>query len=206
MKNRAIFLDRDGTISSKEGIHDHPYFVELFPFTIETIKKINDSPFLAIIATNQAGIGRGYFPVEELYESFEKLKEELIDRDTYLNGFYFCPHRHDAVIDKYKYDCGCRKPEPGMLIKAAKDFNIDLSKSYMIGDTMTDIGAGINAGTKTVLVLTGDTVVQDKGVPSAHPDFIFPSIEEAVDTILELEKDSDGIKKPLKDPFFVREC
>ncbi|MDD3625710.1 MAG: HAD-IIIA family hydrolase [bacterium] len=204
--NRAIFLDRDGTISTKEGIHEHPEYVELFPFTIDVIKKINQSPFLVIIATNQAGIGRGYFPVEKLIESFKKVQNELIAKDTYINGFYYCPHREDATIDKYKIKCACRKPGSGMLLKAAQDFDIDLENSYMIGDTMADIGAGLNAGLKTGLVLTGDTVMQKDEVETFHPDFIFPNIEQAVDTILSLENFS-GLKKEIKkDLFFIREC
>lgn len=204
--NKAIFLDRDGTISSKEGIHEHPEYIELFPFTIETIKKINLSPFLVIIATNQAGIGRGYFDVDLLLDSFKKLKTELIKNDTYLNAFYYCPHREDAVLDWYKIKCAGRKPGPGMLLQAAKDFNIDLSQSYMIGDTMADIGAGLNAGTKTVLVLTGNTLKQNGEVETFHPDFIFPTIEEAVDTILTLENDLEDKKLANKKFFFFREC
>lgn len=204
--NRAIFLDRDGTISSKEGIHDHPEYVELFPFTIDTIKKINKTPFLSIIATNQAGIGRGYFPKQVLLDNFLKIKTSFKEEGAYLNGFYFCPHREDATIEEYKIKCNARKPGPGMLLQAAKDFNIDLKHSYMIGDTMADIGAGLNAGTKTCLVLTGDTLMQKDDKEIFHPDFIFSNIEEAVSTILDLESNYDWEKNPIKEHFFIREC
>lgn len=162
LKNRqkAIFLDRDGTINKYIGfLRDIEQF-ELLPGVSEAIKKINNSGYLAIVVTNQPVIARGDVTYAELDEIHHKM-ETLLGKDgAYVDAIYYCPHHPDkgfeGEIPELKFECNCRKPKPGMLMKAAKDYNIDLTQSWMIGDGENDIKAGINAGCNTVLIGTED--------------------------------------------------
>ena len=155
-KQKAVFLDRDGTINKYVGFLRNIEDFELLPGVIEAIKKINESGYLCIIVTNQPVIARGEVSEEELDDIHKKLETELGKDGAYIDGLYYCPHHphkgFDGEIPELKIDCICRKPKPGMLLKASSDFNIDLSKSWMIGDSESDIVAGINAGCKTVLL------------------------------------------------------
>lgn len=161
-KQKAIFLDRDGTINKYVGFLREVEQFELLPNTSEAIKKINDSGYLAIVVTNQPVIARGEVTFEQLDQIHNKM-ETLLGKDgTYLDGIYFCPHHphkgFEGEIPELKVECECRKPKPGMLLQAAKDFNIDLSKSWMIGDSDNDILAGENAGCSTARVTEKDSL------------------------------------------------
>ena len=151
-KQRAIFLDRDGTINTYVGFLRDINDFELIEGTAEAIKLINESGYLAIVVTNQPVIARGEVSWDELYEIHRKMQTLLGQEGAYLDGIYICPHHPDKGFEgerpKYKIVCDCRKPKPGLLLKAAKDFNIDLSQSYMIGDSHRDVEAGENAGVK----------------------------------------------------------
>ena len=159
-KQKAIFLDRDGTINKYVGFLRNIDEFELLPGVEEAIKEINESGYLAIVVTNQPVIARGEVTVEELNEIHKKLETELGYKGAYIDGLYYCPHHphkgYEGEIPELKIDCECRKPKPGMLLKAAKDFNIDLSKSWMIGDGENDVKAGKAAGCKTALIGEGD--------------------------------------------------
>lgn len=159
-KQKAIFLDRDGTINKYVGfLRDIDEF-ELLPGVAEAIGKINISGYLAIVVTNQPVIARGEVGWEELQEIHNKMETLLGLEGVYLDGIYFCPHHphkgYEGEIPELKFDCDCRKPKPGMLLKAAEDFNIDLSQSWMIGDGENDIKAGEVAGCKTALIGEGN--------------------------------------------------
>ena len=159
-KQTAIFLDRDGTINKYVGfLRDIDEF-ELLPGVAEAIGKINRSGYLAIVVTNQPVIARGEVGWEELQEIHNKMETLLGLEGVYLDGIYFCPHHphkgYEGEIPELKFDCDCRKPKPGMLLKAAEDFNIDLSQSWMIGDGENDIKAGEVAGCKTALIGEGN--------------------------------------------------
>ena len=149
-KQKAIFLDRDGTINKYVGFLTKPEQFELLPGVAETIKKINKSGFLAIVVTNQPVIARGDCTWEELLQIHDKMETELGKEGAFLDAIYICPHHKDKGFvgerPDYKFDCDCRKPKPGLLLKAAVDYNIDLSKSCMIGDSERDVEAGRNAG------------------------------------------------------------
>lgn len=159
-KQRAVFLDRDGTINKYVGFLRNIDELELIDGVADAIKKINTSGFLAIVVTNQPVIARGEVSFEEMEVIHNKMETLLGKEGAYLDGIYFCPHHphkgYERERPELKFDCDCRKPKPGMLMNAAHDFNIDLSQSWMIGDGEVDIKAGQNAGCKTALIGTGD--------------------------------------------------
>ena len=152
-KQKAIFLDRDGTINKYVGFLRNIDDFELIDGVAEAIRQINESGYLAIVVTNQPVIARGEVSWEELNEIHKKMATLLGKKGAYVDGIYICPHHPDKGFEgerpEYKIDCDCRKPKPGLLLNAAKDFNIDLSQSIMIGDSDRDVEAGINAGCKS---------------------------------------------------------
>ena len=167
-KQKAIFLDRDGTINKYVGFLRNIDDFELIEGVSEAIRKINQSGYLAIVVTNQPVIARGEVTWDELHEIHKKM-ETLLGKDgAYIDGIYICPHHPDKGFEgerpEYKIDCECRKPKPGLLLQAAKDFNIDLSQSVMIGDSQNDVDAGNNAGLKWSLLLKGGLIETIKSV------------------------------------------
>lgn len=158
-KQKAIFLDRDGTLNKYVGFLRKPDELELLPGVAEAIRKINALGYLAIVITNQPVVARGEVSFDELEEIHRKLETELGKEGAYIDGLYYCPHHPDKGFDgevvELKQVCVCRKPKPGMILQAAKDFNIDLALSWMIGDSDIDIACGKNAGVHTAL-LTGE--------------------------------------------------
>lgn len=155
-QQKAIFLDRDGTINKYVGfLRDIDEF-ELLPGLAEAVETINASGYLAIVVTNQPVIARGEVTYEQLQEIHNKMETILGMQGAYLDAIYFCPHHphkgYEGEVAELKIECECRKPKPGMLLKAAEDFNIDLSQSWMIGDGENDIKAGEAAGCKTALI------------------------------------------------------
>lgn len=168
-KQKAIFLDRDGTINRYVGFLRSVNDFELIPGAAETIKKINEAGYLAIVVTNQPVVAHGEVTFDELEEIHNKMETLLGAEGAYLDAIYFCPHHphkgYAGEVPDLKFDCDCRKPKPGMLIKAARDFNIDLSQSWMIGDGENDMKAGRAAGCRTVFIGSG-TFGQDLSVHS----------------------------------------
>lgn len=159
-KQKAVFLDRDGTINKYVGFLRSIEEFELKPGVAEAIRKINNSGYLAIVVTNQPVIARGEVTVPELQLIHNKMETLLGAEGAYLDAIYYCPHHphkgYEGEVPELKIDCDCRKPKPGMLVKAAEDFNIDLTSSWMIGDGENDIKAGIAAGCKTALIGEGE--------------------------------------------------
>lgn len=159
-KQKAMFLDRDGTINKYVGFLRNIDDFELIDGVSEAIKKINASGYLAIVVTNQPVIARGEVTFQELEEIHNKMETLLGKEGAYLDAIYYCPHHprkgYEGERPELKMECDCRKPKPGMLLKAAEDYNIDLSQSWMIGDGENDVKAGINAGCKTVLLSNSD--------------------------------------------------
>lgn len=155
-KQKAVFLDRDGTINKYVGFLRNINQFELIEGVAEAIKRINASGYLCIVVTNQPVIARGEVTVPQLEEIHNKMETLLGLEGAYIDGLYYCPHHphrgFEGEIPELKSDCECRKPKPGMLLKAAEEFNIDLSKSWMVGDGENDIKAGENAGCKTCLI------------------------------------------------------
>lgn len=158
-RQRAIFLDRDGTMNVSKGFISNADDLELIPGTIEAVKAINKSGALAIVITNQPVIARGECSFEELHNIHNKLKTLLGEKGAFVDDIFYCPHHPDkgfeGEVPELKFDCECRKPKTGMIDEAVDKYNIDLSKSYMVGDSTMDLELARNAGVKSVLVDTG---------------------------------------------------
>ncbi|MGM0472070.1 MAG: D-glycero-alpha-D-manno-heptose-1,7-bisphosphate 7-phosphatase, partial [Bacillota bacterium] len=151
----GVFMDRDGTVSKEIGYVNHADRFELLPQTSAAIKLLNQQGLPAILATNQAGVARGYFPEERIREVHNKLKRLLKEDGAYLDAIYYCKHHPEVGAGEYCQDCNCRKPKPGMLEQGAAEFGLDLTKSYMIGDKISDVETAKRVGAQGILVLTG---------------------------------------------------
>jgi D,D-heptose 1,7-bisphosphate phosphatase len=184
-KQKAIFLDRDGVINEEISFISKPEDMRLYPYTPAAIRKINESGYKAIVVTNQSVIARNLCTPEELKIIHNKMETDLGRDRAKLDAIYFCPHHSDRGFpeerSEYKIDCLCRKPKPGMFFQAANDHNLDLSRSFMIGDSERDVEAGINAGCITVGLMTGYGMRKT----SLIPDFFFADLAEAVNFIID---------------------
>jgi len=188
MKNKAVFLDRDGVINEviyhKEmGIIDSPFTVDqlkLLPNVSDAINHFHDRGFKVIIVSNQPGMAKDHFSIDVFEKMRQKMNAELKKDGAFVDAEYYCFHHPYASVEKYKKICTCRKPKPGMLEKASKEHDIDLSKSWMIGDGITDIQAGQSAGCKTILIgrMKCDLcrIMDDEKV---KPDYIKPNLYKA---------------------------
>ena len=185
-KQKAIFLDRDGTINEYVGFLRNIDDFRLIPEVSDAIAMINSSSYLAIVATNQPVIARGEVSLEQLSNIHNKMETELGKDGAYIDDLMFCPHHPDkgfeGEVKELKIDCDCRKPKIGMLLRASEKYNIDLSQSWYIGDTTMDIQTGINAGARTVLVQTG--LAGEDGKYDVRPDYVAENLLKAVEYIL----------------------
>lgn len=197
MKKRAVFLDRDGTINKDVGYPNSFRLIEIFPYSFEAIRKINEANMLAVIVTNQSGVGRSLIAEKILHLIHQKLRNSFAQHQAYFDGIYYCPHYLSSSNPHYRKDCHCRKPKPGMALQAAKDLNINLNKSYMVGDKVEDILFGLNIQAKPVLVLTGFgqeslPKLKERGIKLAH---VASHLLDAVHWILEREKSANPVLK-----------
>jgi D,D-heptose 1,7-bisphosphate phosphatase len=154
-RQAAVFLDRDGTINEEIGYMDRLEKLRLIPGAAEAIRLINESGLKTVVVTNQSGVARGMFDEGLVHQVNARLREMLRAEGAAIDGIYFCPHHPTAGREDYLRACDCRKPAPGLLLRAAEDLQIDLARSYMVGDTIKDIEAGTRAGAKGILVRTG---------------------------------------------------
>lgn len=189
MKKRAVFLDRDGTINRDVGYPNSYGMIKIFSYSFAAVRKINEAGFLAVIVTNQSGVGKGFIEEKNLHNIHQKMRLAFAEKKAYFDGIYYCPHYEKAEVPEYRKDCSCRKPNPGMALQAARDLNIDISKSYMIGDKVEDILFGVNIHATPILLLTGFgrkslLKLREKGIEPAH---VAETLLDAVDWILERE-------------------
>lgn len=151
----GFFLDRDGVIVEEVGHLSDPAQLSLIPGSAEAIADINRNGIPVIVVTNQAGVARGYYPKSRVAEIHDRLSDLLAVHGAHIDRYYYCPHHPTEGSSPYLASCDCRKPRPGMLLRAAAELSVDLSRSYMVGDKLTDLEAGLNAGCHAILVKTG---------------------------------------------------
>ena len=151
----GVFLDRDGTLLEEAGYLDRLERLVFFPFAIDAVRLLNRGGFAVIVMTNQSGVGRGMYGEDFVIRAHEVMAQRMAEGGARIDGFYYCPHHPTAEIERYRMDCDCRKPGPGMLRQAAADLSLDLSRSYAVGDKWTDVEAGRAAGAQGILVRTG---------------------------------------------------
>ena len=186
--NPAIFLDRDGVINEliyypEHGIVDSPFTegqFKLIPAVGEAINKFHDLGFKVIVISNQPGIAKGNLSEKTFERISETMKKQLAKKGAFLDAEYYCFHHPEAKVKRLKANCSCRKPEPGLILQAAKDMSIDLSRSWMIGDGLTDVKAGKEAGCRTILLgrmKCESCHLMDE--QDSYPDFIAPNLLEA---------------------------
>jgi D,D-heptose 1,7-bisphosphate phosphatase len=193
-KNAAVFLDRDGTINEEVGYLDSIDKLNLFAYTAEAIRLINESGMKAVVMTNQSGVAKGYFTEEFVRTVHERIQEMLRERGAFIDAFYYCPHHQTEGIGVYLQSCACRKPEAGMLVQASKELDIDLRRSYTVGDMLKDIQVARTVGAKGILVKTGygiNTIEKDLTSDSSEicqPSYIAEDILDAVKWIMKDRK------------------
>jgi len=187
---RAVFLDRDGTVAEEVGYVNHASRVRLLPGSAAAIRRIREAGLLAVVVTNQSGVARDYFEEALVHQAHQRLRDLLSEEGAALDAIYYCPHHPREGMPPYRQECDCRKPRPGMLLRAARDLGIHLPGSYMVGDGVVDVGAGHGAGTTTILVLTGygrGHFEHRRSRWTVEPDHIAEDLPAAVEWILSRE-------------------
>jgi D-glycero-D-manno-heptose 1,7-bisphosphate phosphatase len=185
--NRAVFLDRDGTVNEEVGYLSDLKQLRLIPGAGPAIKRLNKAGLKVVLVTNQSGIARGYFSESFVRETHELLKRLLGEEGARIDGIYYCPHHPKAGSSPYTTVCDCRKPGTGMIDRAARDLGIDVKQSYVVGDKWSDVESGQRAGALSILVRTGFGEGDPGNLRPPHvrePDFIGHTITEAVEWIL----------------------
>ena len=191
MKRRAVFMDRDGTISEEVGYVNHPSRYRVFRYSAEAVRLLNENGWLAILVTNQAGVARGYFTEDLIAAVHDRLKLELKAQGARLDAIYYCAHHPTVGESPYRFDCDCRKPKPGLIRRAAQEFDVDLAQSWMIGDRYSDIELARNAGTRAAFVLSGygrGEWEYQRDAWKHEPDLVAEDLLEAVRKIVTSDK------------------
>ncbi len=186
--NKAVFLDRDGTVNEEVGYLRDLKHLRLIPGAGAAIRKLNDAGILVVLVTNQSGVARGYFPESLVHEAHALLRQMLGGDGARIDGIYFCPHHPTAGSTAYTKECDCRKPGTGLIDRAARDLTIDVKQSYVVGDKWSDVELGQRAGARTILVMSGfagDDPGNRRPLHIADPDFIAHTITDAVAWILQ---------------------
>ena len=191
---KAVFLDRDGTIVEDVSYLDSCSKIKLLPRVNEAIKLLNENGFKVIIVTNQSGIARGYFTEETVREINSYIQETLAKQGAYIDRSYYCPHHIEGTVIKYKKECYCRKPNPGMIEEAAREFGIDLATSFIIGDKLIDVEAGRRAGCSTIL-LVGERYPNKGGETAIIADNTATDLYEAVELLLKQSNHSKMLEQ-----------
>jgi len=181
-----VFLDRDGTMIEDVGYLDRLERLKLFPYTIDAVRLLNAAGFKVIVVTSQNGVANGILPESFITEAHEHLSELFRAAGARVDGYYYCPHSPHAPVERYRMDCDCRKPKPGMILSAARDHGIDVPASIVIGDRWRDIEMGFAAGTTAMLVETGYGRTEAARRPAHVPAVpVVGTLIEAVSAILQ---------------------
>ena len=185
MPKRAVFLDRDGTLLEEAGYLDRLERLVFFPYSVDAVRLLNRAGFAVVIVTNQAGIARGIFKEAFVTEAHRHITARLAAGGARLDGFYYCPHHPEAVIETYRKSCDCRKPQPGLFTRAASELGLALDGSFVVGDRWHDLEAGQRVGARGVLVRTGYGKTEEASPTSrVTPSAIVDNVMEAVSWIL----------------------
>jgi D-glycero-D-manno-heptose 1,7-bisphosphate phosphatase len=207
-RNRAVFLDRDGVLNdlehnSDEGRIGSPLSskqLRIFSYAGEAVRRIQELGFEAIIVSNQPGVAKRQLTLSEFEKMNGMVRDELKRHGCVLDGEYYCLHHPDALVTKYRLDCDCRKPKPGLLLRAAKEKGIDLASSFFVGDALVDVKAGRAAGCRTILLGHVTTFLSNMiEVEDARPDFVLPSLRQVPDLLLSLTSESAARTKKTRD-------
>lgn len=190
MTKRAVFLDRDGTINKDVGYPSSYNSIEIYPYSFKAVRKLNQAGFITVVVTNQSGVGRGLIEEDILKDIHARMQEEFKAQNARLDSIYYCPHYISSAYSEYNKNCACRKPRPGMALKAAAELGIDTARSYMIGDKAEDIIFGMNIKAIPILLLTGHgrhalKELKDMG---KEPAYVAENLLEAASWILKQEK------------------
>ena len=187
VSRQAVFIDRDGTLTEEVGYVNHPSRLRLLPRAAQAIRRLNEAGVAAVLATNQAGIARGYFSQDVLHAVNDALVSQLKDAGAHLDGIYVCSHHPHEGQPPFRADCDCRKPKPGLLVRAAAELGLDLRASTMVGDKPSDLVPARAVGARGVLVLTGygrgEWEYRRADFPFA-PDFVAEDLLDAVEWVL----------------------
>lgn len=180
---RAVFLDRDGTINVEKDYLIDPKEFEFIAGVPQALKRLQDAGFLLVIVTNQSGVARGYFDLDDVHRLHDHMCQLLRDYGVTINRIEICPHHPNQGAGEFRRECDCRKGRPGMLLRAATDLQIDLKRSFMVGDKLADVDAGLAAGCRTFMVLTGYGAVQQRNV-SDRSVTVLSALTDVVEDIL----------------------
>jgi len=186
----AFFLDRDGTVSHEVGYVNHPSRLRLLPNTAAALLRARAAGYLCVLVTNQAGVARGYFPEDMVTTTHQRLRALLADAGTALDGIYYCPHHPGTGEPPYRCDCDCRKPRPGMVVQAAREMNIDIAASIVVGDKISDVQMGHNQGARGILVRTGYGLGEEEFQRESwttEPDYVADDLLDAVNWVLDVD-------------------
>lgn len=182
---RAVFLDRDGTLIEEAGYLDRLERLQFFPFAVDAVRLLNRGGLAVVIVTNQAGIARGIVRPAFVEEAHAHIADRLAAGGARVDGFYHCPHHPDGIVESLRLQCRCRKPEPGLLLQAAGDLNLDLASSVVVGDRWHDLEAGLKVGARGVLVRTGYGRSEERAPRAGTtPAAVVDNLMEAVSWIL----------------------
>ena len=182
---RAVVLDRDGTLIEEAGYLDRLERLVFFPYSVDAVRLLNQAGFVVVVATNQSGVARGLVEESFVHEAHDYISARLAAGGARVDGYYYCPHHPDAVREAYRQRCACRKPAPGLLQRASEDFQIDLPRSFVVGDRLNDLAAGSSVGARSLLVRTGYGRITEKALPpGAAPAAVVDNLIEAVSWIL----------------------
>ncbi len=188
---RAVFLDRDGTMIEERGYLNRLDLVTPFPYTADAIGRLRCAGFAVVVVTNQAGIARGFFD-EAFVRSVHAHLNTLLPADAIPDAYYFCPHHPEGVVESYRVECRCRKPAPGMIEQAVADLDLDVARSFVVGDKWLDIGLANQAGARGILVRTGyGAATADAPPPGLRAERVVATLHDAADYIIQASETGD---------------
>lgn len=200
--SKAVFLDRDGTLVRPTHFPSSPNQIQVLDGLAVHLRALQDAGWRLIVITNQSGIARGYFDEAALVRMHGRLRAQLSAWRVTLDGIYHCPHHQEGIVTEFAIDCDCRKPQPGMLLRAADDFNVELTGSWMIGDILDDVEAGNRAGCRTVLADLGTE--QAPGDPLRRPDYVARDAAHALTIVRSVEGHGPAVELSYRPETWVR--